>query len=108
MDKHAAIINYLHLATKGLVNITENMATEVIRLVQQAPAKTAYVKLYQFNGITGTYVPMRGLPVTMGAINEVLQKLEGKQQVYQFYKWNCLDDKGAVVAEIFTTNCDLF
>lgn len=108
MDKQTAIINYLQQVTKGLVKITPAMADEVIRLAQQAPVKTPYVKLYQYNGVTGTYNPIRGVPVTMGDIQQVLATMANKQQVYQCYQWKCHDDKGAVVAEIFTTNCDLF
>lgn len=109
MSAKKNIIEYLRVKSGGLINITSEMADDVIALAHDIVIdRTAYAKLYRWNGVKGSYELLYTVPATDELICRNVKDALKNRPVDQFYLWECYNSDGHFYGKIYTVNTNLF
>lgn len=109
MSAKQNIIEYLRLKSGGVINITFDMADEIIAMAHGIEiTPTAYAKLYRWNGVKKSYELMYTVPATDELIQQNVKDALKKRPVDQFYLWECYNRDGQFEGKIYTVNTNLF
>lgn len=109
MSARQNIIDYLRRKSGGLVNITNDMATEIISLARNEKIEhRAHVKLFRFSMQKKGYE----LQYTQESSDELIEKnikeAINKPPVNECYMWECYNSQGDYQGKILTTDTNLF
>lgn len=109
MSAKKAIIEYLRIRSGGLVNITSDMADDVIALAHgQLVSNTAKAKLYRWNGQSKLYEIMYTVSATDELIKKNIKEALETRPVDLCYMWECYNSEGQHEGKIYTANTNLF
>jgi hypothetical protein len=109
MSAKQNIIDYLRRKTGGFVNITSDMAGDIIALANnQQVENVAYAKLYRWNGNAKKFELQYAIPATDELIKHNIKQALNKPQVKDFYLWECYNSDGQFEGNIYTANRNLF
>jgi hypothetical protein len=109
MSARQNIIDYLRRKTGGMVNLTNDMATDIIALARnEGIEQTAHVKLFRYNMLKKGYEIQYTLQSTDELIKANIKEALQKPPVNECYMWECYNSGGEYEGKIFTTNTSLF
>ena len=109
MSAKSNIIEYLRLKSGGMINITSDMADDVIAMAHDIEInKTAYAKLYRWNAAKSNYELMYTVSTTDELIQQNVHDALKKRPADQCYLWECYNSTGQFEGKIYTVNTNLF
>lgn len=111
MSKKQQIQDYLRSISRHMVNITDEQATEIIRIATAVPGTPgiAYCKLYRWNGVKPGWEIQRIVEATDQKIQwAIVDAINARITVENCYLWECYGSDGALQGKIYTVNPTLF
>jgi hypothetical protein len=109
MSAKQNIIDYLRRKSGGLINISSDMATDIITLVNNQPVESiAVAKLFRWSELKSSYELQYAVPATDELIKQNVKEALTKRPIDKFYLWECYNSAGEFEGKIYTVNTNLF
>ena len=109
MSAKQNIIDYLRRKSGGLINISSDMATDIITLANHQPVENvAVAKLYRWNELKKGYELQYAVPATDELIKNNVKQALLTPPVQNCYLWECYNSNGEFEGKIYTVNTNLF
>lgn len=104
-----AIINYLHTVSKGVINISQQHAQDIIDLAQQQQQiVNARAEMYQYNNAHKRYDRLRTIKLTDLQINDAILQSVRTRPAEQFIKYELFNSSNLLQGSIYTVDASLF
>src|SRR3954468_24642054 len=98
MNKQQQVINYLSLASNGLLAINNDQAQKIIDIVNGMEGSnyspTAFVKLSQWNAHARQYQLIRTIKTTDEKVNKHVMRALDETPIEEFIMYECYNAKG--------------
>jgi hypothetical protein len=109
MSARQNIIDYLRRKSGGLLNITNDMATEIIDIARNDRIEqSANAKLFRYNMQKKAFEILYTVPATDELVKKNIKESLNKAPVNECYMWECYNSEGHYEGKILTTDTNLF
>ena len=108
-QKQQSIIAYLHQASKGVINITQLHAQDIIDLATANNKNiNARVEMYQYNNVYRRYDHLQTIPISQEKINTAILESVKHRPVEQFIKYEMYNNNNESEGKIYTIDACFF
>lgn len=105
----AAVISYLQQISKGVINISQLHAQEIIELVQQKTNTIdARAEMYQYNNAYKRYDHLRTILVSNETIDKAIKEAVKHRPIEQFIKYELFNSNNELEGNIYTVDACFF